>query len=80
MCEMSKFQSETRMTKRDSKTKNSTFFLKKKNILSVFAQKKHYMLYATETKLALLEKDSKKVFAHPHYWASFILIGNWRRN
>ena len=77
---MNKFQSDTLMTKRDSKTKNSTFFLKKQDILSVFAQKKHYRLYGTEIKLSLLEKDSKKVFAHTHYWASFILIGNWRRN
>lgn len=23
-------------------------------------------------------KDAKNPFAHPHYWASFILIGNWR--
>lgn len=28
--------------------------------------------------LPLFVKDSKKPFAHPHYWASFVLIGNWR--
>jgi CHAT domain-containing protein len=22
--------------------------------------------------------DSTKPFAHPYYWASFILIGNWK--
>ena len=24
------------------------------------------------------KKDEKKPFAHPHYWAAFVLIGNWR--
>ena len=28
--------------------------------------------------LPLFVKDAKKPFAHPHYWASFVLIGNWR--
>lgn len=28
--------------------------------------------------LPLFVKDKKKPFAHPHYWASFVLIGNWR--
>ena len=28
--------------------------------------------------LPLFVKDEKKPFAHPHYWASFVLIGNWR--
>jgi CHAT domain-containing protein len=23
-------------------------------------------------------KDAARPFAHPHYWASFVLIGNWR--
>ncbi len=31
-----------------------------------------------EIKLSLFVKDAKKQFAHPHYWASFVLIGNWR--
>jgi CHAT domain-containing protein len=29
-------------------------------------------------KLPLFTKDPAKPFAHPHYWASFVLIGNWR--
>lgn len=28
--------------------------------------------------LPLFVRDEKKPFAHPHYWASFVLIGNWR--
>jgi CHAT domain-containing protein len=31
-----------------------------------------------KTDLPLFVKDAKKPFAHPHYWASFVLIGNWR--
>ena len=37
-----------------------------------------YRLDGAEIKLPLYVKDEKKPFAHPHYWASFILIGNWR--
>jgi CHAT domain-containing protein len=32
----------------------------------------------TGVKLQLFTKDPAKPFAHPHYWASFVLIGNWR--
>jgi CHAT domain-containing protein/Flp pilus assembly protein TadD len=28
--------------------------------------------------LSPFAKDPSKPFAHPHYWASFVLIGNWR--
>jgi CHAT domain-containing protein len=28
--------------------------------------------------LPLYVKDAKRPFAHPHYWSSFVLIGNWR--
>jgi CHAT domain-containing protein/tetratricopeptide (TPR) repeat protein len=28
--------------------------------------------------LPLFKKDEQKPFAHPHYWSSFVLIGNWR--
>lgn len=28
--------------------------------------------------LPLFVKDAKRPFSHPHYWASFVLIGNWR--
>jgi len=28
--------------------------------------------------LPLFVKDPQKPFAHPHYWASFVLIGNWQ--
>ena len=31
-----------------------------------------------KTDLTLFVKDEKKPFAHPHYWSSFVLIGNWR--
>ena len=31
-----------------------------------------------ELKLPLFKKDDKKPFAHPFYWSSFVLIGNWR--
>jgi len=24
------------------------------------------------------ERDARRPFAHPHYWASFVLIGNWK--
>ena len=24
------------------------------------------------------KKDEKKTFAHPHYWAAFVMIGNWK--
>lgn len=29
-------------------------------------------------KLMLYKKDATKPFAHPFYWAPFILIGNWK--
>jgi CHAT domain-containing protein len=28
--------------------------------------------------LSLYDKTGKPPFAHPHYWSSFVLIGNWR--
>ena len=28
--------------------------------------------------LPLFVKDAKKPFAHPYYWSSFVLIGNWK--
>ena len=28
--------------------------------------------------LPKFKKDDKKPFAHPHYWAAFVLIGNWK--
>lgn len=31
-----------------------------------------------KVELLLYEKDAKRPFAHPHYWSSFVLIGNWR--
>jgi CHAT domain-containing protein len=27
---------------------------------------------------AIIKLDTKAPFAHPHYWAPFILIGNWK--
>ena len=35
-------------------------------------------LRGNKTELPLFNKDEKKPFAHPHYWSSFVLIGNWR--
>jgi CHAT domain-containing protein len=32
----------------------------------------------SEVKLALYEKTGKSKFSHPHYWSSFVLIGNWK--
>jgi CHAT domain-containing protein len=32
----------------------------------------------TRPKLPLIVKDARRPFAHPHYWAPFILIGNWK--
>jgi len=32
----------------------------------------------SEPKLIAFVADPSKPFAHPHYWASFVLIGNWR--
>lgn len=29
-------------------------------------------------RMPLFVRDPAKPFAHPHYWASFVLIGNWR--
>jgi CHAT domain-containing protein len=31
-----------------------------------------------EAKRALFKPDLKAPFAHPYYWAPFILIGNWK--
>jgi len=31
-----------------------------------------------KVQLPLFVKDPNKPFAHPHYWSSFVLIGNWR--
>lgn len=36
------------------------------------------VLVGSAVELPLFEKDEKNPFAHPHYWASFVLIGNWR--
>lgn len=35
-------------------------------------------LSSQEVLLPLFVKDPQRPFSHPHYWASFILIGNWR--
>ena len=35
-------------------------------------------LSGQKIELPLYEKDAKHPFAHPHYWSSFVLIGNWR--
>ncbi|MCU1266173.1 MAG: hypothetical protein JWM21_2491 [Acidobacteria bacterium] len=33
---------------------------------------------APKLELPLFLRDPQRPFAHPHYWASFVLIGNWR--
>ncbi len=35
-------------------------------------------LSGKKIELPLFVKDAQKPFAHPHYWSSFVLIGNWR--
>lgn len=35
-------------------------------------------LNGKKVELPLYEKDEQKPFAHPHYWSSFVLIGNWK--
>ena len=35
-------------------------------------------LSGEKIELTRYEKDLKHPFAHPHFWASFVLIGNWR--
>lgn len=35
-------------------------------------------LSGKKVELLLYEKDAKKPFEHPHYWSSFVLIGNWK--
>jgi CHAT domain-containing protein len=32
----------------------------------------------TRANLPLFKKDPQRPFAHPFYWAPFVLIGNWR--
>lgn len=32
----------------------------------------------TAPELQLFKKDVNKPYAHPHYWAAFVLFGNWR--
>ena len=32
----------------------------------------------SEKDAPLFKKDTKKPYAHPYYWAPFVLIGNWR--
>jgi CHAT domain-containing protein len=34
-------------------------------------------VYITKSKAPPFKRDASKPFAHPHYWAPFILIGNW---
>ena len=35
-------------------------------------------LSGEKIELPMFEKDAKRPFAHPHYWSSFVLIGNWK--
>lgn len=36
------------------------------------------VVYVAEEDAPLFKTDDKRPFAHPYYWAPFILIGNWR--
>ena len=36
------------------------------------------IVYVGEKDAPLFKRDEKKPFAHPYYWAPFILIGNWK--
>jgi len=36
------------------------------------------IVYVSEKDGQAFKRDDKKPFAHPYYWAPFILIGNWR--
>jgi CHAT domain-containing protein len=36
------------------------------------------VIYVVEADAPLYRRDDRKPFAHPYYWAPFILIGNWR--
>jgi CHAT domain-containing protein len=36
------------------------------------------IVYVTEKDAPLYQRDWKKPFSHPYYWAPFILVGNWR--
>lgn len=36
------------------------------------------VVYVSEKDAPLFQRDDKRPFAHPYYWAPFILIGNWK--
>jgi CHAT domain-containing protein/Tfp pilus assembly protein PilF len=36
------------------------------------------IVHVTEKDAPAFKRDEKKPFAHPYYWAPFILIGNWK--
>jgi CHAT domain-containing protein/Tfp pilus assembly protein PilF len=36
------------------------------------------LVFVAEKDAPLFKSDDKKPFAHPYYWAPFILIGNWK--
>jgi len=36
------------------------------------------IVYVGDNDVPLFKRDEKKPFAHPFYWAPFILIGNWK--
>jgi len=36
------------------------------------------VVYVVETDAPVFVRDDKRPFAHPYYWAPFILIGNWK--
>lgn len=60
--QLSLLGAETKTTKPDSNEKRSDLI----------------KLSKEKSDLPLFTKDEQKPFAHPHYWSSFVLIGNWR--
>ncbi len=36
------------------------------------------IVYVAEKDAPTFKRDDQKPFAHPYYWAPFILIGNWK--
>ena len=36
------------------------------------------LLYVGEADAPVYKRDARRPYAHPYYWAPFILIGNWK--
>ena len=53
-------------------------FPKKKTPEAASAERSEKFGRGSGSDLPLFQKDERRPFAHPFYWAPFILIGNWR--